>query len=309
MARKFSGRDLGSLIGLNSRKLVLDNIYQYVYNPGLFSNSILSILLPSSGFYSSVDKEADRFTIGQIFLRANDPTARVIHLAPVENKDLQGLSNVVSHLIHTAGEKGALQLIAEVDNKSSVDDLLEQIGFRSYTEQQIWKLPRRIPTGMGAKAWLPTTKGDAEQVKGFYQRVVPANILRAEPPPEAARDRGLICWTEGRICGYAKIHFGPRGILVDLILSPSLSNLEEYLSALIFHMPYRETRTIYLRVRSYQGRLATALETVGAEAGPEQKALVKRLAVHYNAKQTFRVQSFENQPDVTTPISNSKVKN
>jgi hypothetical protein len=289
--------------------MVLDNIFQYVYNPGLFSNSFLSIILSSSGFYSSVDSVDGRFAIGQIYLPASDPTARLIHLAPVGDGVFPGLSEVITHLSQTAGEKGALQVVAEINQTSLVEELLEKAGFRCYTEQQIWKLPRRVPARMGAKAWLPTTRGDAEPVKGFYQRVVPANILRAEPPPEAAASSGLICWAEGRICGYAKTHFGPRGILVDLILSPDLSSLEEYLSALIFHMPYRDTRAIYLRVRSFQGRLAAALETIGAEAGPEQKALVKRLAVHYNAKQTFRVQSFENQPDVTTPISNSKVKN
>ena len=293
---------------MNSRKLVLDNTFQFVYNPGLFSISALSVTLSSSGFYSSVDTEADRFSIGQAYLPAGDHTARLIDLAPVENDSIPGLLDVVSHLSQTAGEKGALQLIAEADENSPAVDLLEQIGFRVYSDQQIWKLPRRTPTGMGAKAWLPTTRGDEVQIKGFYQRVVPAHILRTEPPPDAP-SRGLICWTGGRICGYAKTNFGPRGILVDLILFPSLSNLEEYLSALIFRMPYRDTRTIYLRVRSHQGRLATALEMIGAEPGPKQKALVKRLAVHYNAKQTFRVQSFENQPDVTTPISHSKVKN
>jgi len=85
--------------------------------------------------------------------------------------------------------------------------------------------------------------------------------------------------------------------------------IDEYLSALLFHLPYRDTRDVYIRVRSYQQQLASALERVNAEAGPIQKAVVKRLTVHYNAKQTFRVQGFENQPDITTPISNSEIKN
>ena len=100
-----------------------------------------------------------------------------------------------------------------------------------------------------------------------------------------------------------------RGILVDLLIAPEMDQIDEYLSALLFHLPYRDTRDVYLRVRSYQQQLASALERVNAEDGPKQKAVVKRLTVHYNAKQTFRVQGFEKQPDITTPISNSEMKN
>jgi hypothetical protein len=309
MARKFNWLDFGSLPGLNRRKLVLDNLFRYVYNPGLFSNSLLSVTHSSSGFYSCVESGADTFLLGQVYLPSAEPNARLVHLAPVEENAAPGFLPLLSRLCQVVGENGAFQMTAEMDENSPAEEILDQVGFRVYAEQQIWKLPRRVPMSLGTKAWMPTTKGDSSEISKFYQRVVPASILRVEPPPENCFSQGLICWTEGRITGFAKTQFGPKGILADLFLLQDLPNMEEYISALIFHMPYRDTKQIYLRVRSYQGRLAGALEMIGAEAGPIQKALVKRLAVHYNAKQTFRVQSFENQPDVTTPISNSKVKN
>jgi hypothetical protein len=119
----------------------------------------------------------------------------------------------------------------------------------------------------------------------------------------------MISWAEGNIVGLALTQFGPKGILLDMLLAPDLDLVDDYLSALLFHLPYRDTRNVYLRVRSYQQQLASALERAGAQPGSNQTVLVKRLAVHYNAKQTFRVQGFENQPDITTPISRTKIKN
>ena len=309
MARKFSWLDIVSLPGLNKDKLVLDNSFRYVNDPGLISTSLLSITLSSSGYYSCVEPEGDSFLIGQVYLPSADPNARLIQLAPMDDSPSPGFSSLVSRLCQVVGENGALQITAELDEYSPAEDILGQAGFRVYAEQQIWRLPRRGSMILENKAWQPASKGDSVEISKFYQRTVPASILRVEPPPEDSLSRGLISWTEGRVSGYAKTQFGPKGILVDLILMQDLENIEEYLSGLIFYMPYKDTRQIYFRVRSYQGHLVRALEMIGAEAGPAQKALVKRLAVHYNAKQTFRVQSFENQPDVTTPISNSKVKN
>ena len=309
MARKFSWLDLASLPGLSKHKLVLDNTFRYVYNPGLIANSLMSITLSSSGYISCVESDTDSFLIGQVYLPSADPSARLVHLAPIDDRPMAGFSSLVSQLCQVAGEHGALQITAELDEQSPAEDILDQIGFRVYAEQQIWKLPRRAPLSLGDKSWAPTTKGDSIEITKFYQRAVPASILRVEPPLDQNSSQGLINWTGGRVSGFARAQYGPKGILVDLILGQDLENYEEYLSALIFQMPYKDSRQIYLRLRSNQGHLASTLEMIGAEAGPSQKALVKRLAVHYNAKQTFRVQSFENQPDVTTPISNSKVKN
>ena len=156
---------------------------------------------------------------------------------------------------------------------------------------------------------MPVTKDTTTQAEAFYRRILPGQIQRAEPRPVSPDTQVLISWMAGAVIGYAGAQFGPRGILVDLLLSPEIDQIDEYLSALLFHLPYRDTRDVYLRVRSYQQQLSTVLERIDAEPGPKQKAVVKRLTVHYNAKQTFRVQGFENQPDITTPISNSEINN
>jgi hypothetical protein len=129
-----------------------------------------------------------------------------------------------------------------------------------------------------------------------------------ETVPLLSKMQGMIGMQDDKAAGLAIMIFGPRGILLDLMLDPDQKDLDRFVQDLMQCLPYRNSRDIYVRVRSYQQRLASTLERIGAETGQEQKAMVKRLAVHYNAKQAFLVQGFEKQPDITTPISNSKIK-
>jgi hypothetical protein len=312
MARKITWQDLTVLHHYQDQKMVLDNSLRLVHNPGFFSSFLLSLVLPSSEFYAAVEPgEGDNSPklFGQIYVPGNDLSARVAFLAPVETGAGKDFSSLLSHLAGAAAERGAIQILAEVPRHSPAQEILSRCGFRSYAEQQIWKLPRHVPYGSGQKAWIPGSRGDNERVLTLYQRVLPGQIQHVEPPPAFPEDSGLVSWQDGRLVGAALTQFGPKGILVDMLLDPTINAVDEYLGALMFHLPYRSTRDVYLRVRSYQQYLTSALERIEAFPGEEQSAMVKKMAVHYNAKQTFAVQGFEEQPDVTTPISRSKFKN
>lgn len=312
MARSIAWKDLYTLLRYQKQQLYLDNTLRLVYNPGLFSSALLSIAAPSSGFFTAVhplDSESFPLLIGQIFHSSASLSARLVFLAPMEMSSQTGTGKLLSLLTAQAGERGAVQVLAEVPLNVLEENILYQAGFRTYAEQQIWKFPRGFALGTGKKSWIPITRGDDDQIVSLYQRIVPGAVQRVEPPPTFSKIKGMICWHEGRIVGFAETRFGPNGILVDIILEPELSDMDEYLAALFANLPYRNTHDVYLRIRSYQERIASALEIAGADPGPEQRAVVKRLAVHYNAKQTFNYQAFEKQPDITTPISNTEIKN
>jgi len=311
MARPLFWKDLAALPRLRNHKMYLDNELRLIYNPGLFSSSLLSILTISSGFCTAVepiDSDQFPFLVGQIFRTTDDHSARLSYLAP-GGQDHPGFSAVLAQLTTMAGEGGALQILAEVDQNSLEESLLVRAGFRPYAEQQIWKLPRKFFNRTSKKRWIPIALSDADQVISIYQRLVPSQIQRVEIPPSRNTIQGLMCSKEGKIVGVALTRFGPRGLIVDLAIEPDLNELDDYLGELFFHMLYRNSGDVYLRIRSYQQKVASILERAEASPGREQKAVVKRLSVHYNAKQTFRVQGFENQPDITTPISNTKIEN
>ncbi|MFL7814251.1 MAG: hypothetical protein AB8I40_11305 [Anaerolineales bacterium] len=312
MARKIAWQDLTVLHRYQDKKMVLDNSLRLVHNPGLFSSSLLSLLLPSSEFYAAVESgEGDQghLLFGQICMPGKDLTARMAVIAPVQDETDQDFTSLISHLAGAAAERGAIQVLGEVPRDSTAEEILSRAGFRAYAEQQVWKLPRQVPYGSGKRAWIPGSRGDNERVLALYQRVLPGQIQHVESPPAFPEDSGMVSWQEGRLVGVALTQFGPRGILLDLVLDPTVDATDEYLGALMFHLPYRATRDVYLRVRSYQQSLCSALERIGAFPGEEQRAMVKKMAVHYNAKQTFAVQNFEKQPDITTPISRTKIKN
>lgn len=312
MARKLAWQDLVVLHRYQNQIMVLDNSLGLVFNPGLFSSSLLSVALPSSEYYSAVESnDSGKFPllIGQIILSKMEHTARVAILAPADLGTSPDYSDLVKHLVQAACDRGALQIMGEARIDSPGEEILTRSGFRSYTEQQIWKLPRLTSAGARGVSWVPGIQADNSAAQIFYHRVVPAQIQRLVPAPVFPAAQGMVCRQEGRVVGMALTQFGPRGILIDLILDPSLDSMDEYVTALLFHIPYTRSRDVYLRVRDYQGGIASALERVGALPGDHQRLMVKRLAVHYNAQQAFLVQGFEKQPDVTTPISRTELKN
>jgi hypothetical protein len=312
MVRKIAWQDLPVLHRYQDRKMVLDNSLRLVHNPGFLSSTLLSLVLPSSEFYAAVDNGVDDqapLLFGQICLFGKDLSARVAYLAPVQNGSEQDFCPLLSHLAGAAAERGAIQILGEVPRNSSAEEILSRSGFRCYAEQQVWKLPRQVPYGSGQRSWIPGSRGDNERVLSLYQRVLPGQIQHIESPPTFPEKSGMISWQDGRLVGVALTQFGPRGILLDVLLDPTVTVVDEYIGALLFHLPYRATRDVFLRVRSYQQSLVSALERIEAFPGEEQRAMVKKMAVHYNAKQTFAVQNFEEQPDITTPISRTKFKN
>ncbi|MCJ7716187.1 MAG: hypothetical protein MUO54_06670 [Anaerolineales bacterium] len=312
MAHNFAWKELPILLRYQKQQLYLDNAFRLIYNPGLFSSVLLSLITSSSGFFTAVHRiepDLSPLIIGQLYCSSTSASARVVFLAPKHVNSWAESGNLLSHLIARAGEQGAFQVLAEVDLDDPVEDLLFQAGFHAYAEQQIWKVPRRFPCGSGNKYWTPISRADNDQVVSFYQRTVPGSVQWVEPAPSFPKVEGMISRQEGNLVGFAETKFGPKGILVYLVIASEISDVDEYLAALLFSLPYRNTRDVYLRIRSYQERIASALDRIGAEPGPRQKAVVKRLAVHYNAKQTFNYQAFEKQPDITTPISNTEIKN
>jgi len=312
MARNIAWKDLYTLLRYQKQQQYLDNTLRLVYNPGLFSSALLSIAAPALGFFTAVqplDSKHYPLLIGQIYHSSASLSARLAFLAPMEMSSQAGAGKLLSLLTAQVGERGAVQILAEVPLNVPEENILYQSGFRVYAEQQIWKFPRQFSSGTGKIFWTPVSQGDGDQIISLYQRIIPGAVQRVEPPPAFPKLEGMICWHEGKAMGFAETRFGPKGILVDIILEPELPDMDEYLAALISNLPYRNTRDVYLRVRSYQERIASALVRTGADPGPEQRAVVKRLAVHYNAKQTFNYQAFEKQPDITTPISNTEIKN
>jgi hypothetical protein len=73
---------------------------------------------------------------------------------------------------------------------------------------------------------------------------------------------------------------------------------------LLSKVPNRRSRPVYICVRSYQSWLETAIEDLGAEAGPRQAVMVKQLVSQQKALRAFAMPALEGgQPEITAPVA------
>lgn len=304
MARTFAWHDLLTLLRYRDRALFLDNTLRLTYAPGLFSTVLLSLIFPRSGFYTTLQSPDDGShpLMGQIYRANSQPMAQLTFLAPKDDVSPAQMVKLLAYLSQQAGERGAFHILAEVQRESMIADCLRQSGFRSYAEQQIWRIPEDLDHEPFQPGWVPLGKADGEGIQRLYREVIPRDVQRVEGPPRGGDLQGLVCRAEGELVGYASFHWGPKGVLVDLVIDPAQSTLEGHIRAVYQKLPSHRRRNVYLRVRTYQEKIASALEGMGALRGPEQFAMVKYLAVHYRAKQAYHVGAFEKQPDITTPF-------
>lgn len=312
MARDFAWRDLLILPRFRDQQLFLDNTLELAYQPGLLASVILSLLSPASGFCTTIHSpledqdKPDVHLVGQLHYTSSRATAHLAYLAPRSQVTHPGMGQLLSHLCKQAGTRGAFQVLAEIGRDSDLEDLFFQCGFRPYAEQSIWILPRNLPRDLPSRVWFPIRGEHAGKLVSIYQRAVPSSVRHIEPPPRIKEVQGLIACEGDHPLGYAQAHFGPSAVLVDVLFDPAAEDLGRHLAAINHQLPYHNSRKIFFRVRGYQKRLSTALESMGAVSDRRQVAVVKRLTAQYHAQQKIGFRTFEKQPD-TSPISQAEV--
>jgi hypothetical protein len=241
-------------------------------NP-LGAAALLSYLDPRRHIYTAVAAEDGISLMGQVTLRENESSAHLSFLAPTEN--LNGLTlYLLEHLVKQVGEWGAFHLLAEVDEDSPAFRLLRQAGFAMYAWQRIWKLPTPAPTE-GKEIWRQAVETDWPGVQSLYGQIVPAMLIPVEVLPKQVM--GLVC-SEGNLQAYVSVNSGPKGIWIQPIVPPDSDCVSEQLAGLTQALSEWHEKHIYICVRSYQAWLESVLEDLGAQSGPRQAVMVRRLA-------------------------------
>jgi hypothetical protein len=236
----------------------------------LSARAMLSYLNPRRHLYTAIASENGDSLMGQVILKADETSARLTFLAPMEN--INGLTlSLLDHLTVQAGEWGAFHLLAEVDENSPFFRSLRMAGFAIYTWQRVWKLPDREPPGED-HTWREVEETDWPAVQSLHGQIIPALIQPVDSLPKQAA--GLVCRTEGILHAYAAIDSGPAGVWIQPLVPPDSGCGPDRLAGLCGW----GARPVYVCVRSYQAWLETVLEDLGAKAGPRQAVMVRRLA-------------------------------
>jgi len=94
-------------------------------------------------------------------------------------------------------------------------------------------------------------------------------------PRQAA---GLVCRPEGNLQAWVSVSSGPLGVWLQPLILPDSTHFSEQLIGLVRTVAGGYGHPVFVCVRSYQAWLESALEELGAEAGPRQAVMVRRLA-------------------------------
>jgi hypothetical protein len=242
-------------------------------NP-LGAMAMLSYLDPRRSIYTAVSSENGDSLMGQVILKEERSSARLTFLAPGENANSLTLP-LLDHLAAQAGEWGAFYLLAEVEEGLPAFRALRQAGFAMYAWQRIWTLPR--PAGrIDPSDWGQVGELDWPAIQSLHAQIVPALIQPVEPLPR--QPAGLACRVDGLPQAHVLVQHGTQGTWLQPLIPPDSGCGSERLLSLAAALPERGSRPIYVCVRSYQAWLEAVLEDLGAEAGPRQAVMVKRLA-------------------------------
>ncbi|RLD11726.1 MAG: hypothetical protein DRI56_00395 [Chloroflexota bacterium] len=310
MARNFTWRDIPTLPRYRKQQVFLDTSLSLTYAPGILLGVLQSLIFIENfciATHSLPNQETDDL-IGQVCHSAHKTSAHLTFIAPKNALAHSDVVKLLTHLCRQAGERGALWVLAEVEEGTKLTEHLLRAGFTPYAEQSIWRFPAGIQGTSSPLAWKPVSARDLGEIHSLYQKLIPSAVRRIEPPPTASDLQGLVCRHNGELVGYAAAQFGPKGVLLDVLLDTSQNGTQAHLTAIRQNLPLTRQQPVYVRVRTYQQKLATALESLQSSSSPTQIVMVKKLSANYQVKQTFNLPVLEQQPDVSTPFVNSESK-
>jgi hypothetical protein len=275
LVRSLDVLDLPLLSRYRRDLLSLDSARILTRGNPLSAVALLAYLDPRHQIYTAVANDDGLSLMGQVTLHEEETSARATFLAPAEN--INGLSQpLLDHLVTQAGEWGAFHLLAEVDEDSPAFRLLRQSGFAMYAWQRVWKLPLAGQDNTKKDIWRPAAETDWPAVQSLYGQIVPALLHPVEVLPKQVI--GLVCRPEGNLQAYVAVNSGPKGIWIQPIVPPDSDCVSEQLAGLAYALTGGRERPIYVCVRSYQAWLESILSDLGAQAGPRQAVMVRRLA-------------------------------
>ena len=215
--------------------------------------------------------------VGQIYLPANSRVSRFSFLLCEDFSASAGIYALIEFLSYQAGENQALNLVAEVENNPGLFEMLRRAGFSAFGIETVWKLAERFDKPGLSSSWKNAIDKDEIGIRSLYQAVTPPLEQGAELYQPNCQHR-MVHSSKSEINGWAQYKSGPLGTYINLVLHPSLNDPEALLGELSGSI-YSQGRPVYLRIRSHQSWLNSALEKSGALVTGEYTLMVKHLAV------------------------------
>jgi hypothetical protein len=305
--RPFDWRDIPTLHRYRNQCVVLHNSLVLTRGRMFIPGAMLSTFTSATGIVTSVSTNGfqDDMLIGQSVHSTGSQFAQMTFLAPESSLDSPDLSTLLEYLAVQMGERGAYRLLAEIDEGAAVFEALHRLGFAIYSRQRVWKVSK-ASTSPVELTWQPACDVDVIGVNSLYHNVVPGLVQQVEPVL-SDKLHGLLYRQADELLAYAQVTYGHRGIWIQPIFHPDAQNLDELMAGLIYNLPNRLSRPVYVGIRSYISWMEPVLEELGAIPGPSQAVMVKHLAVPQRAIRSVTIPALETgQPEVSAPFARSE---
>jgi hypothetical protein len=309
--RQFDWRDLPTLRRYRRESIFLDSAQLLTRGSQQMTGALFSYLASSLGIFTCVSNgenlPEDRM-IGQFIHPAGSPFSHLTFLAPSDALESCSISPLVEYMMVLSGERGALRLLADVDEQSQAFEALRNCGFVVYSRQCIWQLDGPPSNGPQKHSWRPLTDQDMIPVRNLYNNLVPGLVQQIEPfaQSKAALPRGLVYYQDGELLAFVELKYGQRGIWVQPFIHPDIEDVQQILLDLLNKIPDRRSRPVYICVRSYQAWLELAIDELGGKAGPRQAVMARQLVTPQRVERMFALPALEGgQAEATAPLSSA----
>lgn len=315
--RPFEWRDLPVLHRYRNECVYLDSSLMLTRGPIFVpTGAILSTLAHATGLFTFIS-EGDQANgvrdeygplIGQAAHVNYRHSARLTFFLPAPALQAHPASAVIEAILPVIGERGALHLLAEVDDQSPTTIDLRQAGFGIYARQRIWRLSasanrRSLPGG-----WRSAVKSDEAAIRFLYANLVPGLVQQVESLP-TGRLRGLVYYRGVELLAYVDLEYGLSGIMAQPFIHPDAESVIDNLVSLLNNLPDLYSRPVFVRVRSYQSWLETVLSRHGAESILQQAVMVRHLAITRRVTQSLAVSVMNGStPETSLPVAQIKTE-
>jgi hypothetical protein len=304
--RPLDWRDLPALHRVRSRGLCLHAEVAYTRGPQTLQTALLDMLTPGRLTHTLVAPGLDdeRTAIGQILQREPSAPARLVFFGPAEALAQANGARLLDALCQAAGQGGAHNLIADVDEHGPAFECLRAAGFAIYARQRIWRrAPTETPTARrSGSLWRPEGAADAPAIQALLANLVPGLVQQVETSPNRLR-RGYVYRDDDELRGYLDVERGALGIWLQPYLHPAVETIDPLLAALVREVDHQAGRPLFLCVRSYQGWMSGPLTRFQFEPVSDQAVMVRRLAAAVRATERARRPALEGTPEPTAPIA------
>lgn len=307
--RPFDWRDIPALHRNQPDSIFLDSTLLLTRGPQQMFSTLFSYLAPAIGLSTAVVERSENGTssdgsplIGQIMHVTGSPFAHLTFITPAAALTQVAAAALTEYLVTISGKRGALRLLADVEEQNEAFDILHQSGFAIYARQRIWQITGPQQKTSWQAAWRAARQSDAFAIRLLYNSLVPGMVQQVEPFV-THHPGGMVYYQDGELRAYVELKYGLRGIWAQPFIHPDAEDVPQRFIALLQKIPNRRSRPVYVCIRSYQAWLEAAIEELGAEAGPRQAVIVKHLAIQQKAARILTLPALEGgQAEISAPI-------